>query len=141
MKLGELAARLGCKLQGDENVEVHGVAGIENAQAGEVTFLSNPKYSRELAKTLASAVFVDEKAVIERGPACRLSLPFARRTRTLISRARLICFPPRRPILREFIRPPSWRNPRRSARGRTSARTVLWMKAWKLAEARCCIAW
>ncbi len=68
MKLGELAARLGCKLEGDENTDVRGVAGIENAQAGSVTFLSNPKYSRELAKTLASAVFVDEKIVIERAP-------------------------------------------------------------------------
>lgn len=68
MKLGELAARLGCALEGGENSEVHGVAGIENAKAGEVTFLSNPKYSRELARTLASAVFVDEKVVIARGP-------------------------------------------------------------------------
>lgn len=68
MKLGELAARLGCKLEGGENVDVHGVAGIESAKAGEVTFLTNPKYSRELAKTLASAVFVDEKAEIERAP-------------------------------------------------------------------------
>ena len=68
MKLGELAARLGCKLEGSENDEVHGVARIESAKASEVTFLSNPKYSRELAKTLASAVFVDEKAVIVRGP-------------------------------------------------------------------------
>ncbi len=68
MKLGELAARLGCKLEGDENSEVHGVAGIENAQAGDVTFLSNPKYSPELATTLASAVFVDEKIVIRRAP-------------------------------------------------------------------------
>ena len=48
MKLGELAARLGCKLEGDEDVEIHGVAGIEDAQAGEVTFLSNPRYAREL---------------------------------------------------------------------------------------------
>jgi UDP-3-O-[3-hydroxymyristoyl] glucosamine N-acyltransferase len=68
MKLGELAARLGCKLQGDENGEVHGVAGIETAKAGEVTFLSNPRYFRQLSKTLASAVFLDEKAAIERGP-------------------------------------------------------------------------
>jgi len=68
MKLGELAARLGCKLEGGENGEVHGVAGIETAKAGEVTFLSNPRYFRELSKTLASAVFVDEKVVIERGP-------------------------------------------------------------------------
>ncbi len=68
MKLGELAARLGCNLQGDGNVDVHGVAGIESAQAGEVTFLSNPRYSRELARTLASAVFLNEKVVIARGP-------------------------------------------------------------------------
>ena len=68
MKLGELAARLGCKLEGDENSDVHGVAGIENAKAGEITFLSNPRYSRELAKTLASAVFVDERAVLSRAP-------------------------------------------------------------------------
>ena len=68
MKLGELAARLGCILEGDENAEVHGVAGIESAKSGEVTFLSNPRYSRELARTLASAVFVNEKAVIDRGP-------------------------------------------------------------------------
>jgi UDP-3-O-[3-hydroxymyristoyl] glucosamine N-acyltransferase len=66
MKLGELAALLGCKLEGDKNVEVRGVAGIESAQAGEVTFLSNPKYSRELTKTLASAVFLNEKAAVKR---------------------------------------------------------------------------
>jgi UDP-3-O-[3-hydroxymyristoyl] glucosamine N-acyltransferase len=68
MKLGELAARLECKLQGDGNIDVHGVAGIENAQQGEVTFLSNPRYSRELATTLASAVFLNEKVAIKRGP-------------------------------------------------------------------------
>ncbi len=68
MKLGELAARLGCVLQGGENLEVHGVAGIESAKAGEVTFMTNPKYSRELGKTLASAVFVGEKIEVERAP-------------------------------------------------------------------------
>ena len=68
MKLGELAARLGCKLEGDGNVEVRGVAGIESAQAGEVTFLTNPKYSRELTRTLATAVFLNEKVVLKRGP-------------------------------------------------------------------------
>ncbi len=68
MKLGELAVRLGCRLEGDENCAIRGVAGIEKARAGEVTFLSNPKYARELATTLASAVFVDENAGIERRP-------------------------------------------------------------------------
>ncbi len=67
MKLGELAAKLDCKLEGgEETLEVHGVAGIENAKAGEITFLANPKYARELATTLASAVFVEESAAIQR---------------------------------------------------------------------------
>ena len=68
MKLGELAARLGCTLEGDAQIEIHGVAGIEDARAGEVTFLSNPRYARELATTRASAVLVDNKVVIEREP-------------------------------------------------------------------------
>lgn len=69
MKLGELAARMGCKLEGDKNIEIRGVAGIESAQAGEVTFLANPKYSPELMRTLASAVFLNEKVVLKRGAA------------------------------------------------------------------------
>lgn len=68
MKLGVLAARLACKLEGNEDAEVYGVAGIENAQAGEVTFLSNPRYARELSRTLASAIFIDVNAAIQRAP-------------------------------------------------------------------------
>jgi UDP-3-O-[3-hydroxymyristoyl] glucosamine N-acyltransferase len=89
MKLGELAARLGCKLEGDETEEVRGVAGIEAAEAGEVTFLSNPKYYRELAGTRASAVFLDEKVVLKRGPgmpplaALRSSNPYLDFARTI----------------------------------------------------------
>jgi UDP-3-O-[3-hydroxymyristoyl] glucosamine N-acyltransferase len=66
MKLGELAARLGCMLEGDAQIEIRGVAGIADARAGEITFLSNPRYARELETTQASAVIVDNKAVIER---------------------------------------------------------------------------
>jgi len=67
MKLGELAARLGCKLEGGEDIAIEGVAGIEEARGGEVTFLSNPKYASALSKTRASAVIVDENVSIERG--------------------------------------------------------------------------
>jgi UDP-3-O-[3-hydroxymyristoyl] glucosamine N-acyltransferase len=66
MKLGELASRLGCVLEGDAEIEIQGVAGIEGARPGQVTFLSNPKYSRELTRTCASAVLVDKKVVIGR---------------------------------------------------------------------------
>jgi UDP-3-O-[3-hydroxymyristoyl] glucosamine N-acyltransferase len=66
MKLGELATRLGCTLEGDSQIEIHGVAGIEAAGPGEVTFLSNPRYSRMLATTRASAVLVHDKVAIKR---------------------------------------------------------------------------
>jgi UDP-3-O-[3-hydroxymyristoyl] glucosamine N-acyltransferase len=58
MKLTEIAKRLGCELEGDGEVEVSGVAGIEEAEAGQLTFLSNPKYSAKLAHTAAAAAIV-----------------------------------------------------------------------------------
>jgi len=58
MKLGELAARLGCTLEGDAEIEIHGAEGLEAATQGEVSFLSNPRYGRELSTTRASAVIV-----------------------------------------------------------------------------------
>jgi UDP-3-O-[3-hydroxymyristoyl] glucosamine N-acyltransferase len=68
MKLGELATRLGCRLEGDAQAEVRGVAGIEAAGPGEVTFLSNPRYTRALATTRASAVLIGRQVSIERKP-------------------------------------------------------------------------
>lgn len=68
MKLGELAERLGCKLEGDAAVEITGVAGIETAVAGQVTFLSNRKYTPALATTRASAVLAAADVEIDRQP-------------------------------------------------------------------------
>jgi len=58
MKLGEIARKLGCEAQGDAALEITGVAGIEEAQAGELTFLVNRKYRPALATTRASAILV-----------------------------------------------------------------------------------
>jgi UDP-3-O-[3-hydroxymyristoyl] glucosamine N-acyltransferase len=58
MKLGEIAKKLGCELEGDAGVEITGVAGIEEAKAGELTFLVNRKYRSALRTTKASAVLV-----------------------------------------------------------------------------------
>jgi UDP-3-O-[3-hydroxymyristoyl] glucosamine N-acyltransferase len=60
MKLSEIAARLGCQLCGDGEVEITGVAGMEHAGTGELTFLANPKYAHKLKHTRASAVLVSE---------------------------------------------------------------------------------
>jgi UDP-3-O-[3-hydroxymyristoyl] glucosamine N-acyltransferase len=66
MKLHELAQRLECRLEGDPNVEIHGVAGIEQAGPGEVSFLANRRYAPNLRTTRASAVFVE--GGVEVGP-------------------------------------------------------------------------
>ena len=58
MKLGELAAQLGATLHGDREAEITGVAGIEEASAGQVTFVSNPRYASAAKTTRASAVLV-----------------------------------------------------------------------------------
>lgn len=61
MTLTELAERLGCKLVGDGNIEVEGVAGIEAATPKEITFLSNPRYASRAAATGAGAIIVGQE--------------------------------------------------------------------------------
>jgi UDP-3-O-[3-hydroxymyristoyl] glucosamine N-acyltransferase len=62
MKLRELAERLGCELEGDANLEINGVAGIEEAHSGELTFLVNRKYRPALQTTRATAILVARDA-------------------------------------------------------------------------------
>ncbi len=59
MKLSELARTLGATLQGDGTVEITGIAGIEDAGAGQVTFVSNKKYIPLANTTRASAILVE----------------------------------------------------------------------------------
>jgi len=56
MNLAELARKLDCTVEGDENLEITGVAGIDEAQPGELTFLVNRKYRASLATTRAAAI-------------------------------------------------------------------------------------
>ena len=58
MKLGDIATRLQCVLQGDRNLEIIGVLGIEDAGPGHLTFVSNPKYAAKARTTKASAIIV-----------------------------------------------------------------------------------
>jgi len=62
MKLRELAERLACRLEGDGEVEIVRVAGIEDAGPGDLTFVANPKYLPALETTSASAVLLREDA-------------------------------------------------------------------------------
>src|SRR5579871_5594480 len=62
MKLREIAERLGAKLAGDGEIEICGVAGMEYAGPGHLTFLANPKYAHKVKHTQASAILVAESA-------------------------------------------------------------------------------
>jgi UDP-3-O-[3-hydroxymyristoyl] glucosamine N-acyltransferase len=60
MKLGDIAQRLGVVLHGDAELEINGVAGMEHAGPGQLTFLANPKYAPKVKHTRASAILVAE---------------------------------------------------------------------------------
>jgi len=62
LKLQDLAARIDCRLEGDGDIEIRGVAGIGEAGPGDLTFFANPKYAAELRTTRASAVILSERA-------------------------------------------------------------------------------
>jgi UDP-3-O-[3-hydroxymyristoyl] glucosamine N-acyltransferase len=62
VKLRDLAERLACRLDGDGEVEIIRVAGIQHAQPGDLTFLGNPKYEAAVAHTRASAVLLRDEA-------------------------------------------------------------------------------
>src|SRR5262245_17977147 len=58
MKLKDVAERLQCRLEGSGDVEILRVAGIREAQAGDLTLLAPPKYAADLAAPQASPVIL-----------------------------------------------------------------------------------
>jgi len=60
MRLREIAEALGCQLEGDGELEITGLAPIEQAGPSELTFLANPKYSPKVKSTRAGAILVAE---------------------------------------------------------------------------------
>jgi UDP-3-O-[3-hydroxymyristoyl] glucosamine N-acyltransferase len=70
MKLKEIAARLGARLEPpDRDEEIAGVAAIESAAPGQIAFIADPRYAAAARTTRASAIIVDETfAAAEQGP-------------------------------------------------------------------------
>jgi UDP-3-O-[3-hydroxymyristoyl] glucosamine N-acyltransferase len=68
MKLADIAEKLSCRLEGPPETEIQGVAGIDQATPGQITFLSNKRYIPLLKTTQASAVLIEEGAPLERDP-------------------------------------------------------------------------
>ena len=132
MKLGELAARLECQLEGPEDLEITGVAGMDEAHAGEITFLSNPKYVRKLRTTRAGAIIAGPR----RRHVGQTGVAFRRSLHVVCSGARgFLSTLSGRP--REFIPPPS--SPRTRSWGAIPRSALMWSSkpARRLATIAC----
>jgi UDP-3-O-[3-hydroxymyristoyl] glucosamine N-acyltransferase len=89
--LRELAAQLGCELCGDGDVEIRGVAGLDEAGPGELSFLANPRYAGKLATTRAAAL------VLAPGQATPLPALVSDNPYLTFARAVALVRPPARP--------------------------------------------
>jgi UDP-3-O-[3-hydroxymyristoyl] glucosamine N-acyltransferase len=56
--LGEIALAAEAALEGSPDTVIHGVAALDEAKPGELSFLAHPRYEAALAATRASAVLV-----------------------------------------------------------------------------------
>jgi UDP-3-O-[3-hydroxymyristoyl] glucosamine N-acyltransferase len=87
MKLFDLAIQTGaeCRIT-DGEIEITAAAGLDEARAGAVTFLSNPKYANKVAATQASAIYLSEQAEISHADIAvlRTKDPYLAFTRALV---------------------------------------------------------
>jgi len=90
--LGDLAAALGCPLEGDGSPDIVRVARIEEAGPGDLTFLVNMKYAHALAATQASAVIAGPGVAGAPCAVIRSAEPYV-----TLARAVAILAPPDRP--------------------------------------------
>lgn len=67
MKLAILAEKTGSVIEhGSADLDITSTAGLDLAQANEISFLANPKYTPQIATTKAGAVFLNEGVNIDR---------------------------------------------------------------------------
>src|SRR5512139_2708547 len=83
-KLKELAQWVEGTVVGDEEVEISGIASIEEARAGEITFIANPKYLPKLGETRASAVIVSKEVTQADKPLLCVGNPYLAFAKILI---------------------------------------------------------
>lgn len=63
--IAELAAVVGGQVSSDTDPEIHGVASLESAQAGEIAYVEDGKFFEAALKSRASCVLVPEGASLE----------------------------------------------------------------------------
>ncbi|MEO6983567.1 MAG: UDP-3-O-(3-hydroxymyristoyl)glucosamine N-acyltransferase [Edaphobacter sp.] len=76
MKLADLAQHLGATLRGDPAAQITGVAGLETATTGDITFVANPRYATLARTTQATAVLVEPTFPVITAATLRLENPY-----------------------------------------------------------------
>ena len=74
--LGQIANYVGGKVVGDKSLKIKGISGIEEAKAGDLTFVANPKYKNSLSTTRASAAIVGKDVHTDRISLIKHSHPY-----------------------------------------------------------------
>lgn len=76
MKLADLANHLGAALHGDPAANITGVAAIDTAAPGDLTFVANPKYASLARTTRGTAVLVEPSFVEIPAATLRIENPY-----------------------------------------------------------------
>ena len=58
-----LASSLDGVVHGDSSVQINKIATLSQAEEGDISFCTNPKYLKDLSETKASAVLITEEAI------------------------------------------------------------------------------
>jgi UDP-3-O-[3-hydroxymyristoyl] glucosamine N-acyltransferase len=103
-KLRELAEVVGGTVIGDEEVEISGVAAIEVARAGEITFIAHSKYLPKFAETKASAVIVSKEIPSSPMPLLCVANPY-------LAFAKILTLFSKKSYQPKGIDPSAWINP------------------------------
>ncbi len=75
-RLKDLAILVDGEVFGDEDTEISGVAPIEIAKPGEITFIANSRYLSKLNETNASSVIVSKEIISANKPLLRVKDPY-----------------------------------------------------------------
>ncbi len=102
--LKDLAHEVGGRVRGGDSVLISGVAGIEEAAEGDITFVSNEKFLPKLRETAASAAIVSEEIA-------DVSLPLLIVPNPLLAMAKILTLFAQQPYSPGGISPHAWISP------------------------------
>lgn len=83
LTLKELCEKLNEPFEGDESTPIRGVAEIQNAQTGDLSFVANPKYVARIPESRASVLIVPTDLETDFRPLIRASNPYLTFTKAI----------------------------------------------------------